>query len=41
MAMILIFAAKWNRWYHVLRNGKGFGLSDSLRYGLWLARGSA
>lgn len=41
MAMILIFAAKWNRWHRVLRNRKGFGLFDSVRYGLWLARGSA
>jgi hypothetical protein len=37
--MILIFAAKWNRWYGVLRRRKGFGLFDSLRYGLWLAQG--
>jgi hypothetical protein len=39
MSMILIFAAKWNRWYRVLRYSSGFGLFDSLRYGLWLARG--
>jgi hypothetical protein len=39
MSMILIFAGKWNRWYRVLRHSKGFGLFDSLRYGLWLARG--
>ncbi len=37
--MILIFASKWNKWYRVLRNGKGFGLFESLRFGLWLARG--
>jgi len=41
MAMTLIFAGKWNRWYSVLRYRKGFGLLDSVRYGLWLARGSA
>ncbi len=41
MSMILIFAAKWNRWYRVLRYSKGFGLFDSVRYGLWLARGCA
>jgi hypothetical protein len=39
MPMILIFAAKWNRWYRVLRYSSGFGPFDSLRYGLWLARG--
>jgi hypothetical protein len=39
MSMVLIFAVKWNRWYRVLRYGKAFGLFDSLRYGLWLARG--
>ena len=41
MSMILIFTGKWNRWYCVLRYGKGFGLFDSVRYGLWLARGRA
>jgi len=39
MSMILIFTGKWNRWYRVLRYGYGFGLLDSVRYGLWLARG--
>jgi len=39
MSMILIFTGKWNKWYRVLRYGKGFGLFDSVRYGLWLARG--
>jgi hypothetical protein len=39
--MILIFAGKRNRWYRVLRYRKGFGLFDSVRCGLWLARGSA
>ena len=39
MSMILIFTGKWNRWYRVLRHGHGFGLFNSVRYGLWLARG--
>ena len=39
MSMILIFTGKWNRCYRVLRHGHGFGLFDSVRYGLWLARG--
>jgi hypothetical protein len=36
--MILIFTGRWNRWYRVLRSGKGFGMLDSVRYGLWLAQ---
>jgi hypothetical protein len=39
MSSILIFAFKWNKSYRVLRHGKGFGLFDSVRYGLWPARG--
>jgi hypothetical protein len=39
MFSILSFADKWKQWYRVLRYGKGFGLFDSVRYGLWLARG--
>jgi hypothetical protein len=31
----------WRKWYCVLRHSKGFGLLDSVRFGLWLARGSA
>jgi len=38
MRTILIFTGKWNRWHRVLRCGKGFGLFESVRYGLWLAR---
>jgi len=38
MRTILIFTGKWNRWYRVLRYGKGFRLFESVRYGLWLAR---
>ena len=36
MSPVLIFL-KWNEWYRVLRYRKGFGLMDSVRYGLWLA----
>jgi hypothetical protein len=39
MSVILIFTVKWHRWYRVLRHGHGFGLFNSVRYGLWLARG--
>jgi hypothetical protein len=39
MSLILILIRKWNRSYRVLRYGNGFGLFDSVRYGLWLARG--
>jgi hypothetical protein len=31
----------WRKWYCVLRYRKGFGLLESIRFGLWLARGSA
>jgi hypothetical protein len=34
---LVIFLRKWNKWYCVLRYRKGFGLLDSVRYGLWLA----
>jgi hypothetical protein len=39
MSRILALIRKWNTWYRVLRHGKGFSFADSLRYGLWLARG--
>jgi hypothetical protein len=39
MSLIVTFIRKWNRGYRVLRHGNGFGLFDSVRYGLWLARG--
>jgi hypothetical protein len=39
MSSILIFTLKWNKAYRVLRYGNGFGLFDSVRHGLWLARG--
>ena len=38
MRTILMLIGNWNRWYRVLRYGKGFGLFESVRYGLWLAR---
>ena len=38
MSSILIFTASWKKWYCVLRYRKGFGLFDSVRLGLWLAR---
>jgi hypothetical protein len=38
MSSVLIFAANWKKWYEVLRYRKGFGLFDSMRFGLWLAR---
>jgi len=37
MSPILIFISEWSKWYRVLRYRKGFGLLDSVRYGLWLA----
>jgi hypothetical protein len=39
MSLILVFARKWVEWYRVLRYSKAFGFADSIRYGLWLARG--
>ena len=38
-SLILNSTRKWNIWYRVLRYGKRFGLFDSVRHGLWLARG--
>jgi len=40
MSTALIFMTNWKRWQHVLRCRKGFALIDSVRFGLWLARGS-
>src|SRR5712664_2755576 len=37
MSMILIFTREWNRWYRVLRYGKGLGLFESVRYGPWVS----
>ena len=39
MSGILIRVRKWKAWYRVLRHGHDFGLVDSVRLGLWLARG--
>jgi hypothetical protein len=41
VSSILIFTSKWTKWYRVLRHRKGFGLFDSVRFGLWLARSEA
>ena len=41
MSSILTFSVEWKKWYRVLRYRKGFGLFDSVRFGLWLARGGA
>jgi len=39
VSSILTFTSKWKKWYRVLRHRNGFGLFDSVRFGLWLARG--
>ena len=41
MSTALIFMAQWIKWQRELQRRKGFGLFDSVRFGLWLARGSA
>ena len=41
MSLILNSTRRRNMWYRVLRYGKRFGLFDSVRHGLWLARGRA
>jgi len=41
VSSILIFTASWKKWFRVLRHRKGFGLFDSVRFGLWLARSEA
>lgn len=40
MSKVLSFMANWRKWQRVLRRHKGFGLFNSVRFGLWLARGS-
>ena len=37
MVQIFTFAREWSKWYRVLRQRKGFGRLDSLRYSHWLA----
>ena len=39
MSSILVFTVKWKKWYRVLRYRQGFGMFDSVYFGLWLARG--
>ena len=39
MSLILALVRKWVGWYRVLRYSKAFSFVDSIRYGLWLARG--
>lgn len=39
MSKILTIVRKWNAWYRVLRRSYGFSLMNSVRFGLWLARG--
>jgi hypothetical protein len=39
MSLILLFGRKWVDRYRVLRYGKAFSFAESIRYGLWLARG--
>jgi hypothetical protein len=39
MSMILVFTRKWSACYRVLSHSNGFSFVESVRYGLWLARG--
>jgi hypothetical protein len=39
MSMILVFTREWSACYHVLRRRNRFSFVESVRYGLWLARG--
>ena len=39
MFVILMIARKWVGWYRSLRYRKAFSLANSIRFGLWLARG--
>lgn len=39
MSITLNLLRNWNAWYRVLRYRNGFSLMESVRYGLWLARG--
>lgn len=38
--LVLMKLIAWRNWYCVLRHRNGFGLLESVRFGLWLARGS-
>jgi hypothetical protein len=39
MSMIVVFTCKWNARYRVLRHRNRFSFVESVRYGLWMARG--
>ena len=39
MSLIFVFIHNWHEAFRVLRWRNGFGMLDSLRYGVWLARG--
>ena len=39
MSRILVFTRMWNACYRVLRRRNKFSFVESVRYGLWLARG--
>jgi len=39
MSEVLILVRKWNACYRVLRHSNGFSFTDSVSFGLWLARG--
>jgi hypothetical protein len=39
MSLIFAFTRNWNACYRVLRHRNGFGVLESMRYGLWLVRG--
>jgi hypothetical protein len=39
MSVVLTFGRKWVTWYGVLRYANAFSFVDSVRFGLWLARG--
>jgi hypothetical protein len=41
LSSTLSLTPNWKKWYRVLRYRKGFGLFDSVRFGLWLARSEA
>jgi hypothetical protein len=41
ISLLVIFTRRWNEWYRALRYRKGFGPLESVRFGLWLARGRA
>jgi len=38
MSVVPVFIRKWHQSFRVLRYRNGFGMLDSVRYGLWLAQ---